>query len=317
MRSRPPRTLLAVVAAVSLAGSLAGCSDLPEPQVVRPAEVETTEPAYDPGLEPSAAVLAVVPADATVLEVTDLEQVRYSLGYGELSSESDPGELDRFWRQAERESPLLRAGMLRDQGYAARFGFTQDDVSWEAHFSGPSGEGYVLKFRDDLDMGRVQRAAEAPDGPLAGATVVPAAQIAALGATREPTESWAAEPALVELAGATAGATYLSRSCAPPEDALAGSAELSTLDDLAELGPFSVAFGGRLVTVRLGPQRTDTFERARLTEDLPGLDPDFLRGFSDPVVADPTSGRIGYDLGDGPLASRLTQEQRLPFAVCV
>ncbi|MCW2815050.1 MAG: hypothetical protein JWN84_2505, partial [Nocardioides sp.] len=84
MRSRPLLALTAVLVTV------AGCSDLPEPEIVRPPEAVVTEPAYDPELEPAAAVMAVVPAAATVLEVTDFDQVRFSLGYGDLTSESEP-----------------------------------------------------------------------------------------------------------------------------------------------------------------------------------------------------------------------------------
>jgi hypothetical protein len=310
--------LVAAVGAVS--ALLAGCSGDDEPVLVGPSETPSEPPAYDAELEPAAAVLAIVPADATVLEVTDFEQVRYQLGFGELSSESDRQVLERFGRTSRRQAPLLSDGILRDSGYAQRFGFTQDDVSWEAHFDGPSGEGYVVKFRDDLDMRGVQRAAAAPDGPLAGATVVPSVQIAALGATREPEESWAADPALVALVGPVAGATYVSRSCVEPDEVL-GAGDLAPtpdadLDDLEELGPFSVSFGGRLVTVRLGPLRTDVFERARLAEKLPATEPELGEGYGDPVVADPQGGRIGFQLGDGPVAARLAHERRLPFALC-
>lgn len=311
-----------IPALVAVAALLTGCSDEPAPEVVRPAEEATTAPAYDPSLEPAAAVLAVVPAEATVLEVTDFDQARFALGFGELSSGSDPEVRDRFWRQADRTSPLLSPGMLRDQGYQQRFGFTQDDVSWEAHFSGPAGEGYVVRFRDDLDMGRVQRAAAAPDGPLAGATVVPSVQIAALGATREPTRSWAAEPDLVDLVGQTAVATYVSRDCLSVEEAFGSDitadlapAPAATLEGLDALGPFSVGFGGTLVTVRLGAARADVFDRARIAELLPATDPDLGNGFTDPV-ADPRGGRIGFQLGDGPVAASLTRSRQLPFAVC-
>ncbi|MCW2813612.1 MAG: hypothetical protein JWN84_1067, partial [Nocardioides sp.] len=273
-------------------------------------------------LEPAAAVMAVVPAAATVLEVTDFDQVRFSLGYGDLTSESEPQVLREFWAQAEREAPLLSDGLLRDEGYQSRFDFDQDDVSWEARFSGPAGDGYVVKFRDDLDMSRVQAAAAAPTGPLAGATVVPDAQIAALGATREPTESWAAEPELLALVGDKAGATYVSRDCLSPEEAFGAAAAgdlaptpAADLDGLDELGAFSVGFGGRLVTAHLGADRPDVFDRARLAGTMPATDPEFGLGYVDPV-ADPASGRIGFTLGDGPVAARLAQERQLPFAVC-
>ncbi|MDO9458228.1 hypothetical protein [Nocardioides sp.] len=317
------RSLLVLAAVAAVA---AGCSEPADPVVVEPTtEAAMDAPAYDPALEPAAAVLAVVPGEATVLEVTDFDQVRLALGYGDLSSASEPAVLRRFWRQAEAEAPLLSPGMLRDQG-TERYGFTQDDVSWEAHFTGPAGEGFVVKFRDDLDMAGVQRAAAATGGPLAGAVVVPAVQIAAVGATREPTESWAADPALVTLVGPKAGATYVSSDCLAVDEAFGGDVGGDLADDLAPtpaadlgaldaLGPFSLGFGGRLVTARLGGTRTDVFERARLAETMPATDPEFGLGYVDPV-ADPRDGRIGFTLGDGPVAARLARERQLPFAVC-
>lgn len=303
------RSALALVAVGAL---LAGCSDAVETEVVRPVEVTPTPPAYDATLEPAAAVMAVVPADATLLEVTDYDQVRLSLGYGVLSSDSEPAVRRRFWVQAERESPLLSRGLFRGDGTAPR-GFTQDDVSWEARFSGPAGVGYVVKFRDDLDMGLVSRAAGTPGSPIRGATVVAGAHLAAAGATREPTESWAADPDLLALVGQKSGSTYVSRDCLAVEESFGTDAAAPDLGALDELGAFSVGFGGRLVTARLGAGRPDVFDRARLP--APTTDPGFARAFADPV-ADPSTGRIGFRLGDGPAAARLVQERRLPFAVC-
>ena len=318
------RALRALLGAALVAGLVAGCSSDDEPVVVgTPAAAEPTEPAYDPSLEPAAAVLAIVPGDAEVLEVTDFDQIRLQLGFGDMTSDSDLADRRRFWRRAERTAPLLSPGLLRDPRarYEKRFGFSQDDVEWEAHFDGPSGEGYVVKFHDELPMRGVARAAATSTGPLAGATVVTAAHVAALGATREPTESWAAEPELVELVGQVAGATYVTRTCLEPDQVFgAGVGDLAPvpaadLGALDPLGPFSVTFGGSLVTVRLGSMRDDVFDRARLAGILPATDPDFGLGYADPV-ADPQSGRIGYTLGDGPVAARLAREQLLPFAVC-
>ena len=206
---------------------------------------------------------------------------------------------------ADQRAPLLSPGLLRDPAaaYEQRFGFTQDDVSWEARFSGPSGEGYVVKLRDDLALDGVQQAVAASDGPIAGAAVDDDAHLVTLGTTGEPTQSWAADPTLRQLVGSIAGATYLSRACLP----LDVGADLAALD---ELGAFSVSFGGRLATARLGPVRGDVFDRARLPTDV-----EFARAYASPV-ADPQSGRIGYTLADPAQAARLALEQRLPFAVC-
>ncbi|WP_170219359.1 hypothetical protein [Nocardioides litoris] len=297
---------------------LAGCGD-DDPVVVGPSTTPTSAPAYDPELEPAAAVLPLVPDDATVLEVTDFDQARFQLGFGELSSASDPAVLTRFAQQAATRAPLLTQGMLVGSGYLERYGFSQDDVSWEAHFDGPAGEGYVLAFRDDLDMAPVQDASDAPDGPLSGSVVVPAAHVAALGAVREPEESLAADPVLRSLVGPVAAATYLSTTCVDREEAFGDAAgdlaptPAALLDDLQELGPFSVTLGARLASARLGTGRGDVFVRARLAADLPAEE--FEAAYDDPV-ADPSTGRIGFRLRDRAAAADLARERRLPFAVC-
>ena len=87
------------------------------------------------------------------------------------------------------------------------------------------------------------------------------------------------------------------------------------LDDLDELGPFSVALGADLATVHLGPARADVFERSRVADVLPRTSPEFGRGYADPV-SDPSGGRIGYRLAQPRIAAELALQQRLPFAVC-
>lgn len=314
------RSLLALAAVATL---LAGCSGDAEPEIIGAPTVATPSPAYDPTLEPAAAVMAVVPGDATTLSVTDFDQARFSLGYGDLSSEADPAVRRRFWTEATRRSALLSDGVFRVDGETPRRnGFTQDDVAWEASFAGPSGDGLVVRFHDDLDMRLVQRSARTAGSPIEGAVVVPAAHLAAIGATREPDESWAADPALTALVGQKAVATYVSRSCLTVEEAFGADAAddlaptpAADLDDLVELSSFSVSLGGTLVTARLGAPRSDVFERARLAATMPATEPEFGEGFSDPV-ADPAGGRIGFRLGDGPVAARLVEERQLPFAVC-
>ena len=87
------------------------------------------------------------------------------------------------------------------------------------------------------------------------------------------------------------------------------------VDNLDELGPYSVTFGGELATVRLGPERSDVFERMRLSDTLPETDPEFGLGYQ-LGSADPLGGRIGWDLGDPIIAAQLALEKKLPFAVC-
>lgn len=312
------------VAAVALLAAplLASCSDDADPIPQPPLAEVVDDPTYDPTLESAEAVMSLVPADATSLRVTDLEQVQLALGFGStITSESPAAQRARFWRRADRLAPVLDAMLRPDEERLKRFGFGPDDVVWEAHFTGPAGDGFVLKFRDDLDMSRVAKAAKAGLAGLGGSVVVSDARVAAVGATATPEESWAADPALRQLVGPAAAATIVERACAPfkttfgvPAAALAPASE-SLLGELDPVESYSVSYGLRLVTVRLGAGRGDAFDRARLADVLPATDPDFGLGYADPV-ADPGGGRIGYQLGDPAVAVRLAQEQHLPFAVC-
>ncbi|MFA6575299.1 MAG: hypothetical protein WCS84_07740, partial [Nocardioides sp.] len=98
MRSWGAVTVLVAALAVT------GCSaDEPDPAPAPPlaAPTETGPPVYDGALASASAVLALVPADATTLAVTDFEQVRLVLGASLLTSGSPAAERERFWRQAE------------------------------------------------------------------------------------------------------------------------------------------------------------------------------------------------------------------------
>lgn len=325
MRSWGAAALLtAAVASVSLTS---GCSsDLPEPTLAPPldAGVDTGPPSYDPSLQPATAVLALVPEDATTLSVTDFDQVRLLLGASLLTGEDPAPVRARFWRRAEAQAPLLSEGLLGpvDAELAAGYGFTRDDVSWEASFSGPAGDGFVLALREDLTMAGVQRAVRAGVGPLAGAEVDPELHLVTMGTTDEPGGSWAVSAEVVALVGpAAANATYVERDCLPFDRAFgADPATLAAVpaEDLAALDPlemFSVTLGGELATVRMGAAREDVFERMRLAGNLPATAPELGLGFTQ-GVADPVTGRIGYVMPDPALAARLTRGRQLPFAVC-
>ena len=292
--------------AVGLSVALVGCSNDSEPVLAPPLDTGPTAPTeYDPELEPARAVLPLVPAEATTLEVTDYDRVRLELGVGELTGESPAGERAAFWQRAGTASPLLSEGLLKpdEPALEAEYGLTQDDVSWEAHFVGDAGEGWVVKLRDDLPVAGVERAVSAGAGPFAGAEVDAENLLVLNGAAADTDSSWAVEDDLAALVGdAAAQATYVARECVAAEPA-------GDTTDLTDLGAYSVAFGGKLVTVRLGEGRTDAFPRSRLT------DPAFERALTDPV-ADPGTGRLGYRLTDAALAADLARGGRLPFAVC-
>jgi hypothetical protein len=298
------------VSAVLLAalGVVSGCSDgEPEPPPVAITPTPTVTASYDGNLEPAAAVLALVPDEAQTLTVTDFDQVRKQLGQDELGDQSPAAEVAAFWQRAETELPLLTTGLLRpaDAQLATTDGFTELDVAWEAHFSGTDGRelGWVLRFRDGTDMARVERAAEDPAGPVAGAHVDAAAHLASSSATDDPAQSWAADPQLVSLVGPAAVSTYVARDCDAAADT--GSEEVD------ELGAYAVQFEGSLVTARLGEGRQDLFTRMRLGED----DPAFAAAY-DGGVADPVTGRIGYEMTDPTAAAQLALARRLPFATC-
>jgi len=310
-------------AALTGALLLTACSGDPEPvhqTVPRPAAVVT---GYDASKEPSAAVLALVPAAATTLEVTDFDQLRLVLGFSTLDDATPAPDRERFWRQLRRTA-ALSDGLLRpvDVRLRRQFGISQDDVAWEASWSGEGGHGWVLAFHDDIAMAAVHRAVEAGVGPLAGAVVDEDRHLVTSGAPPDAADSWGADPALVALTGGEAVSTYVARGCTPfdtvfgagMEEQLA-AAPAAALHGLDELDAWSVALGTELVTVQLGESRSDAFDRLRLAEVMPPTEPELglvmSRG-----VADPSSGRLGYVLSDPPAAARLARERQLPFTVC-
>lgn len=277
---------------------------------------------YDASLEPSAAVLALVPEAATRLSVTDFDQLRLVLGFGTLQSSSPAAERARFWRQVPTTAVLSR-GMLRpvEARLLADFGFGQDDVAWEASYSG-GASGWALAFHDDVAMAKIARAVSAGVGPLKGAVVDADRHLVTSAAVPDSAESWGAEGTLVGLAGREAISTYVERGCLDFDtvfgagmQAELAAAPAATLRSLEPLDAFAVALGTELVTVQLGPNRSDAFERTRLAEIMPRMDPEFglvmTRG-----VADPSTGRLGYILSDPAAAAQLTRARQLPFAVC-
>lgn len=305
--------------------ALAGCSDDDEsPESEPSATVETAAPTYDATLEPAAAVLPLVPDDATRLAVTDYDQVRLQLGNPDLTDASDRVRA-KYWARVGVETAAFSEGLLRADEEELRkdYGFSQDDVEWEAHFGGEDGAtGWVLKFRDDLSMKGVERAVADEVGPLAGAKVAVDERVIGIGTSTDTAESWATDDDIVALVGRPATATYAERGCVPFADIYGegvldqlASGPSADVADLAELTAYTVAFGGELATVRLGDARPDTFDRSRLADALPETDPSFAKGFTQPV-ADPSSGRIGYTLGDPRVAVDLTLSRHLPFAAC-
>lgn len=296
----------AVAAAVTtaLAASVVGCSEETERPAPQPTASASPPAAYDGASEPSAAVLALVPEQATTVLVTDFDEVRAQLGMDSVSSASPAAERAAFWQAADSGAPLLIRGRLRpaDERLVREFGFGADDVAWEATFSGGGAAGWAIRLRDGVDMAAVQRAVEAGVAPLAGGTVRPEDHLVVSGAPAADQPNWAGLAELETLVGSEASATYVERGC------LAGDPGTARLQPLAA---YSVAFGSTLATARLGEGRTDLFDRLALVDQLPS----FAQGLSD-GVADPSSGRLGFQIVDPVKAADLALRQQLSFAVC-
>jgi hypothetical protein len=298
-----------VILAVLLSAlAVRGCSDDPPKPPTPAAPAPVAPPSYDPELEPAAAVLALVPPDAVTVTVTDFEQVRLQLGQPDLGQESGTAERAAFWQRADTERPLLSKGVLRpaDGRLQSTYGFSQVDVAWEAHIldAEDAETGWVVAFREGTDMAAVERAVRADAAPLQGAEVDAALRLVTHGTADDPTQSWAADPTTTELVGLPATATYLHRGCLEDTAPTSGA-------DLDELDAFAVQFEGTLATARLGAGRQDLFTRMRLSTAAP----EFAAGY-DGGVADPSTGRIGFQMSDPPMAAALALERRLPFATC-
>ena len=314
--------MLPVVLLVGLVG--AACTGDPAPPRPAPPASSSPVPAppYDRAAEPAEAVLALVPQAAEVVTVTDWDQVRAQLGQPDLTGESLVSDRLEFWRRAGTEAAALTDGLLReeDSRLMLDYGFTQDDVDWEARFTGGGESGFVLALRPDLPLDGVRRAVADGVGPLAGAELRPADHLVVAGVAEE--DVWASESRWAPLVSGPATATYLHRGCVPLATALgpdAGADEQAALlsahpvTDLEPLPEFVVAFGDHDATVRVEAGRPDLFERLRIGEDWP------VAGFPQAYVdgaADPSSGRIGYSVPRPPAAVSLALLEELPFAVC-
>jgi hypothetical protein len=310
------------VLSLLLAGLVvAGCGADPRP-APRLAEAPEPAPAYDGSAEPAEAVLSLVPQRADVVTVTDWDMVRAELGQPDLTSEDLVSDRIDFWERVRDEAPTLTEGLLREEESRLwlDYGFTQDDVDWEAHFTGDSGSGFVVALRPDLDVAGVRRAIADGVGPLADAELRPEDHLVVSGVAE--TDVWASEPEWGAVVGEPAAATYLQRGCVPLRDALgpdAGAEEQQQLvaghevTSLAELERFAVEFGKRAATVRVEPGRSDLVDRVRLGEDWPveGFPQTYVDG-----VAGPTAGRIDYTLRDPRAAVGLALREELPFAIC-
>jgi hypothetical protein len=280
-------------------------------------------PAYDAKQPPAAAVLDLVPRTATVVTVTDWDRIRVQLGQPELTSESLHSDRTKFWQREETQAPALTQGMLRDHDseYELDYGFTQDDVDWEAHWSGPDGTGYALAFRPGVDLAKVQLAIRQGVGPLADGRLQESRRLVVHGTS--DVDVWGSEATWAPLVSDPAEATYLHRGCIPLQDALGPDATAEDEDrllarhrinvTLRDLPGFAVSFGDHVATVRMPVGQPDLFERLHVAQDWPVAD--FGRAWRD-GVGDPSSGRLGFSLPEPQPAVALALTGELPFGVC-
>ena len=158
------------------------------------------------------------------------------------------------------------------------YGFTQDDVDWEARFTGPEGNGFVLRFRPDLPARR-RHPRRRGRGRTAGGRAGDAGDHLVVSGTAQADEPvWANEPIWDPLLGEPAGSTYARRGCIPVKDALGSAADaehLAAVDAahpvhiLDDLPAFSIGFGDHLATVRMEENREDLFTRLDVGRDWP------------------------------------------------
>lgn len=324
------RVTLTLAAAALL---LSGCSDssehplqpqpTPSPTVPAALAMPTTGPVTDPRQ-----ALALVPASAEAVTITNWDALRAQLGANNLTSNSLMADRDAFWERADEEGVLLADGLLRDQNslYMLDYGFTQDDVDFEVHWAGPDGEGYLLGFRPDQAMSEVTAAVKDHAGALDGAEVLPEEHVVGDGFAAVGTPVWASLPELTDLTDPAAPTAYLSRTCTPLRQALGPDATYEDQDAVVErsdptylrpLGAWAITFTDSIATARLGLGRTDLYERADLMEWWPVTGSiGVADAFTGSTVADPQSGRIGMQVANPVAAATLTLTGQLPFAVC-
>lgn len=308
---------------------LSGCSAPAQPRQVEPSPTEIPASLELPERPTGQAwrALALVPADAEVVTITDFDAIRARFGVPDLTSDDLMADRSAFWERTRTDAVLLTDGLLTAEH--SRFwldhGFTEDDVDWEVHFTGPSSAGYVVAFRPALDMARVEGALG--EKAVAGATVLAEEHLLVKGIADEGEPVWASDPVLPDLTDDGAESAYLRRGCVPVRTALGDDAThddqaklVGELDprNLEELGAFSVSFADGLGTARIGTGRADVVARGTITDAWPVVKTamGFTDGFRPDVLVDPSTGRIGLRPTSPHAAAAVTLADLLPFAIC-
>ncbi|NYG59426.1 hypothetical protein BJ980_002349 [Nocardioides daedukensis] len=328
LRTRLAASLLLTLVFVS------GCSDGPKAPERPQAEPSSTaipselQPPTDGAVKDPRMVLALVPADAEVLTITDYTELRAYFGVPDLTSDSLMTDRSAFWERVDREAMVLTDGLLREESSRLWLdhGFSQDDVAWEARFTRPQGPGHVLAFRGDQDMDEVAEAVDADVPPLQRSVVLPEQHLVVSGVADEGEPVLASDPALTELLDDGTATAYVRTDCIPINDALGPDATVEDqdalvakvdLDGLDDFGAFAVNVTNGVVTARTARDRTDMHLRADLIDLWPETGPvTWHDAFEGLPVADAATGRIGFKVRNPVAAAGLVLGDHLPFAVC-
>lgn len=339
--ARPAAALVVVVACVT---ACAG-QDSPEPTVpdqTAAGGAEESTPASGPAGRagtPAGAALFLAPNSVTHVTITDFDAIRARLGVPEMTSESLMTDRIEFWNQVPDSTVLLTDGVLREDNslFALEYGFTQDDVDWEARWVGDT-PGLALGMRHDLDLAGVNRALGDEVEALAGAEVAEAESVVVRGAAGADAVPLAADPVVVRLADTEAESVYLRRGCIPFHDALGVDATVEHQDEvvaghdvegLLPVEGIAVAFTGRNATFRVAypadvtaEQATaDLVARADLAADWPLVESiTFADGFGAGDAEEPRYedgvGELDLQVSMPGAAATLALTDLLPVGVC-
>lgn len=299
---------------------------------------DPTGPEGGTGPTPYGLALLATPQEATHLTVTDFDAVRVRLGVPDLTSEDLMTDRLEFWRSAEASTVLVTDGLLREENsrYDLTYGFTQDDVDAEAHWTAEGeGGGWLLQLRPDLDPGLVRAAVDDGAPEIGDADWDPGLAVLSQGVATGGAV-WASDPALAALGEGPAETLVVRSGCVPFTTALGIDATVEDQDAvldahdveaLVDVEAVAVAFTGMSATVQLvypdgtpvGEIEADLHARVALGEDWPTTEAiGFADGFGAGSVAGVT-GRIGeleYAVTHPGAAATLVLADLVPLGVC-
>ncbi|MCK0110629.1 hypothetical protein MWU75_00520 [Ornithinimicrobium sp. F0845] len=290
------------------------------------------------GLSAYGMALLATPVEATHLTVTDFDAVRGRLGVPDLTSADLMTDRLEFWRAAEGSSVLLSDGLLRleNSRYDLTYGFTQDDVDAEVHWTGPDGGGFLLALRPGLDLDLVQAAIDDDAPGLADAILDPATATVGQGVGTDAVWATSSHSAAARVGEVPAESLIVRNGCVPFADALGVDATVEDqeevldahdVESLLDVEAVAIAFTGHQATIRLAyPHGTDPAAieadlaaRLSLAQDWPITESiGFLDGFADGTVGgvDVEIGELEFTVTNPTAAALLALADLVPLGVC-